>query len=316
MEKILITGASGFFGSNLARRLLSEGFEVHILTRPHSNRWRIADIYQDITDWKCDLVDETHLQKIVKEISPQHIIHSATYGGRYYEEDDSLILMTNLGGLVNLIKACQSIDYTTFINTGSSSEYGLKHLPMKEDDSCNPLNMYGISKLSGTLYSQYVANKWNKNIGTIRLFSPFGDFEDKGRLFPDLILNAIENKPIYLTNPDAVRDFIYVHDAIDLYVQIIKTKSQIKGEIYNCGSGKQHSVKEGVSKVLEVTNSKSDVIIESKRHQEIEINSWVCDLTKTESSFQWTPHYDFDQGIKEACQWFERHKNLYKGGDQ
>lgn len=313
MEKILITGASGFFGANLVYRFVKENYEVHILTRESSNLWRLHEVYEQVTDWKCELTNATKLKEIIEFIQPQHIIHSATYGGRHFENKEQAIVQTNLMGLMNLLGACQDIDFETFINTGSSSEYGPKDTAMKESDGCFPSSVYGISKLSNTLYGQYCAHQWNKNIGTIRLFSPFGDFEDQGRLFPDLILNALNHQPIYLSNPTAVRDFIYVQKAVDLYVEIIKEKKSIQGEIYNCGSGAQTSVLEVALKIKEITDSKSEILIHPHPRKEALVSTWVADLNKTTTSFDWRPHHSVDDELRQACTWFEKHKDLYKG---
>lgn len=313
MEKILITGASGFFGSNLVHRLVQENYDVHILTRESSNLWRLRDVYEQINDWKCELTNATKLKEIIHHIQPQHIIHSATYGGRPFENEEQAIVQTNLMGIMNLLSACQDIDFETFINTGSSSEYGLKETAMKESDACFPSSVYGISKLSSTLYCDYCAKQWNKNIGTIRLFSPFGDFEDQGRLFPDLILNAIHNEPIYLSNPNAVRDFIYVQKAVDLYVEMIKEKKSIQGEIYNCGSGTQTSVLEVALQIKDITRSTSEILIHPNPRKEQLVSTWVADVSKTTAHFNWKPTTSLHDELIQACTWFEQHKDLYKG---
>ena len=310
-EKILITGSTGFVGSNLTRALLKEGYEINIITRETSNMWRIKDIYSQLIDWKVDLNEKEKLKQIVEKIKPDYIIHLAIYGGRPDEKDEEEIMKSNLQGTINLVDSCKNIDYKVFINTGSSSEYGNKTLPMKEDDICEPINIYGIAKVGATLYCNYVANKFNKNLGTLRLFSPFGNYEDRGRLFPDLIVNALRNQDINLGNPKAVRDFICIEDTIGIYVKIIKEQLNIKGEIFNCAYGKQHSVEYVAKKIIEITKSTSKLNYGAKKGREADTDIWVADISKIKEKLGYKFKYKFDDSLVEVCNWFEKNINLY-----
>lgn len=311
-NKILITGATGFVGANLVRAFLkNKSYEVNIITRKNSNLWRIKSILGDVKNYKVDLLEKEKLKKVITEIKPDYIIHLAIYGGRPFENDDEKIIAANFQGTINLLEACNNIDYKIFLNTGSSSEYGKKSHPMEENEICEPINIYGISKLSATLYCNYIANRDNKNIGTIRLFSPFGDYEGTGRLFPDLILNALENKTIELGNPKAVRDFIYIDQVIKVYEKIINENINIKGEIFNLGFGEQHSVEYCAKKVLEYTKSNSKLKFGALEARKSDSNIWVSDMSKTKKWLKLEIKLDFDSQIKKACEWFAENKKLY-----
>lgn len=311
-EKILITGATGFVGANLVRAFLEDGnYEINIITRKTSNLWRIKDILDKVNNYVVDLAKSDKLKEIVKRIKPDYIIHLAIYGGRPFESCDEKIIEANFHGTINLIEACKDIDYKVFLNTGSSSEYGTKNKEMKEEDICEPIDIYGLTKLGATLYCNCISKREGKNIGTIRLFSPFGDYESNGRLFPDLILNALENKDVNLANPNAVRDFIYIGEVVDVYKKIIRENINIKGEIFNLGFGKHHSVEYCARKVLEYTSSKSKLkfgVIEGRKS---DTKIWVSDMSKTIEKLKWEPSLSFDEQIKKACIWFKENKKLY-----
>ena len=311
-EKVLVTGATGFVGSNLVRKLLKlNKYEIHILTRKTSDLWRIKNIYEQVKDWKIGLNEKEKLKKAIEEIKPDYIVHLAIYGGRPFEDDTHKIIESNFIGTVNLLETCKNIDFKLFINTGSSSEYGIKEHPMQEDEICNPINVYGITKLSASLYSNYIANRYNKNIGTIRLFSPFGNYEAKGRLFPDLVLNALENKDINSANPNAVRDFVYIDEVIDIYLKIIEKNIEIKGEIYNLGYGQQHSVKYVAEKVLEYTESKSKLNFGAIKGRDSDTEVWVSNMKKLKRKLEFEWKENFDEQIRKACKWFKENRELY-----
>src|SRR3989338_6947420 len=178
-KRVLLTGATGFVGANLARRLLREGYEVHVLTRKTSDRWRLANILPSLHDHIVDLREVAKLNKVVGSIKPDIICHLATaaiYGGVHLPEKD--LIDINLWGTFNLINACEKINYSCFINTGTSSEYGPKPHRMRETDFCQPINMYGITKLAAALYAQLVAKSSQKPIIHLRLFSPYGPYDE------------------------------------------------------------------------------------------------------------------------------------------
>ncbi|MGL6114987.1 MAG: NAD-dependent epimerase/dehydratase family protein [Cetobacterium sp.] len=314
MKKILVTGATGFVGANLVRKLTEDkNNEVHILTRKTSNLWRIKDIYNDIIDWKVDLQEKDLLKDIIEKINPEAIIHLAIYGGRPNENDNQKIIDCNFQGTVNLLEACKNINYRVFINTGSSSEYGEKNKAMNESDICNPNNIYGVAKIASTLYCNCIAEQENKNIGTVRLFSPFGDFEDRGRLFPDVIINAIKNKDIDLANPKAVRDFIYIKDTIDFYMNILNNNLDIKGKVYNCGYGSQHSVEYVVEKIVKYLKSDSKIKFGVKEGRKSDTEIWYGDISLAKNELNWKPTLEFDRSIEEACEWYKKNIELYEG---
>ena len=311
MEKVLVSGATGFVGANLVRRLLKENFNVHILIRESSDIWRLRDIIHEVNDHKVDLRDFKTLTKTISEIQPDYIIHLAIYGGRLGQKDETEILESNLVGTINLINASTNINYKCFINTGSSSEYGIKTKAMLESDICEPTHMYGITKASATMYCNYRASFDNKNIGTLRLFSPFGEFEDKGRLVPDLIIGAINNKRVLLANPESVRDYIFIEDVCDIYLKILKEPEKLKGQIFNIGLGKQRSV-EYMANIVKDKISE-DVILEYNslpgRISDTEV--WLSDNNKIKNVYNWNLKYTVEKGLEKTIEWFKDNIELY-----
>lgn len=311
-NKVLVTGATGFIGANLVRRLHQEGCEVHITTRKNSNKWRLKGILPKLTDHLVDLREEEKLKRVVRRIKPNIIYHLANaglYGGVSLSEKE--LIETNILGTVNLIKACANIDYTCFVNTGSSSEYGTKNDPMKETDICQPVNMYGIVKLASTLYGNFAAKTCDEPIVCLRLFSPFGSYNDQSRLITYAIVNTLLNRPLELANPQAVRDFIFIEDVIDAYLKLIDLAPKFKGGIFNIGSGSQTSVATVVEKIIQFTNSNSSIRWHTIDSQAQDSPMWEADITKAVSCLDWRPSHSFDQGLKKTILWFKENLSFY-----
>ena len=315
-NKVLVTGATGFVGSNLVRRLISKGYDVSILTRATSNKWRIKDILSEVSDYRVDLLDMTRLKKVVKKINPQIIFHLATaaiYADRHLPERD--LVSHNLIGALNLIEACQNLDYQCFVNTGTSSEYGPKSFPMRESDICQPVNMYGVTKLAATLYCSLVARAKNKPIITLRLFSPFGPYDVPSKLMFYAINQAIENKDMSLGDPASVRDYCYTDDVISLYLKCISRAYRYRGEVFNVGSGIQSRIGDIVKSIVRLSGSKSRLFWKTQESRSFEKNVevWKADISKTKECLDWQPKYTMEKGLKKTIFWFQKHQGLVKG---
>lgn len=310
-DNFLVTGATGFIGANLVRELVSLGQKTNVIVRDRKLNWRISDISDKINIFECDITDPK-LQEIVNEIKPKYIFHLASYGNLPHEDDIYKMIDINLKGTINLLNALKKNPFKLFINTGSSAEYGVKEMEMKESDVLSPINNYGIIKSAITLYCQKEAIRNNFPIINFRLFTPYGYFEEKSRLIPDVALSALKRRPIKVSSPVHVRDFIFIEDVVDAYIHAVKIE-HLPGEIYNIGSGKQYSVEDIVKKVLSITKSKSNAQwgAVAKQTRYIEPKMWIADISKAKEVLRWEPKNSIESGLKKTIDWLTQHKDLY-----
>lgn len=308
--RILITGASGFVGANLTRKLVQHGHEVHIFVRKTSNIWRISDMKMMVSFHEIDICNYPQLEQVVDRIKPQIVFHLATYGGFSFQSDLSKIMEANLQGTINLITACEKIDFPYFINTGSSSEYGIKRLPMKESDLPEPVSNYGVAKEASTLFCQAKAKRNNFPIVTLRLFSPYGPYDDMTRLIPYTIINLIKKRQPIINSPNSVRDYIFMDDVVNAYLKFTEINN-ITGEIFNIGSGTQYSVQEVVMKICEIIGNGTDPIFAKKEQLTFETNSWVANLTKVKKQLRWKPSVSLEVGLRKTIEWHKKNIHLF-----
>ena len=309
-SKVLITGSTGFIGANLVRTFLKIGAEIHILTRTTSNKWRINDILKDVTEYCVDLLDHKKLESIILDIAPEIIFHTAIYGGYPFQKDIKKIIESNFIGTVNLVNACKKVDFELFVNIGSSSEYGIKSRPMTEGDILEPVNDYEVSKAAATLYCQAVARREKIPIATLRLFSPYGYYEEPTRLIPSVVVSCLKGRNPEVSSPNSVRDFIFIEDVIDAYMKVIGT-SDIGGEIFNIGYGEQHSVGEVVNMIVELTGNNVRPGWGSVPKRANEPNVWQADVTKAKDILKWEPKYSLEEGLAKTIKWFRENMILY-----
>jgi dolichol-phosphate mannosyltransferase len=312
--KILVTGGTGFVGSNLVRFFYKIGHEVATTMREGSNDWRISDISNDIKQFKVDLTDAQKVKSALTSFKPNIVINTAAYGGYHFETDRERIFDVNFNATINLVESYLQSESELLINTGSSSEYGFKTRPMSENDLIEPVGAYAVSKAAATLYGRSRSIETNRKITTFRLFSAYGDYEEAHRLIPYLMISAIKREKAQMNNPDNVRDFIYIEDICNAYNELIKRRNQTAlGEIFNLGSGKQSGVGEIVYLVEKLSGEKVNVDWQYKRERiGDKASRWVADMFKTYSLLNWKPRYSLEEGLSKTYDWFKENVSKYE----
>ncbi|MCX6727086.1 MAG: NAD(P)-dependent oxidoreductase [Candidatus Shapirobacteria bacterium] len=307
----LITGASGFIGSVLLHKLTEQKQTVHLILRNESKTWRIADLLDKVTIHYSDLSNVSELTKIIKKIKPNIIYHLATNGAYSYQKDANQIIETNILGTWNLLQACNTTNYDLFVNTGSSSEYGLKKNAMKETDLLEPASYYAVTKCAQTLLCSHIAKQEHRPIVTIRPFSVYGPYEEPKRFVPTLMNALFFNKEMNLVAPETARDQIYVDDMVDAYLKIEELKNN-PGEYFNIGTGIQSTIKEVVDTAVKVTGKTAQFKWGGMEKKSWDTNHWVADVSKAGRLLKWTPKINLEQGLKLTWDWFQNNHKFYQ----
>lgn len=309
-KKFLITGATGFIGSMLLRKLISIKEDVEIILRENSNTWRINDILKNIQIHYSDLSNLEELKSIIDKIKPTVIYHLATHGAYSYQKDANLIIKTNILGTWNLLQACNETEYELFINTGSSSEYGRKNFAMRENDALEPESYYAVSKCAQTLLCSNVAKQENKPIINLRPFSVYGPYEEPKRFIPTLLKSLFLKEEINLVSPEISRDQIFIDDVIEAYLKIDEMK-KFQGECFNVGTGIQSSIKEVVETAIKVTKVKIKLNWDTMVPRSWDTKNWVADISKVRQLLYWKPKISLEEGIFLTWKWFLNNNKFY-----
>ena len=314
-KNILITGGAGFIGANLARKLVSfPNFEVFVIEKKNTNLWRIKDIVDSLNIEYVNLENFNMLSKAIDNIKPSIIFHLASYGVYPgFQNDLGKMISTNIQGTLNLINSLKNYPISSFVNTGTCFEYKEKKSKLNENDFTDPLNFYAITKLTAGLLLRKLAKENNIPVINLRLFTPYGYYEDGQRLIPYIILSALKNKKIELVSPNNVRDFVFIEDVIDLFLKItkIEDKHSYRGEVFNVGSGEQHNVKDVVDIMEKLLDKKLNVRYGISANYYNEPKFFLADNNKTRAAFNWKINHGFEAGVNKTIDWFKKNSKLY-----
>jgi nucleoside-diphosphate-sugar epimerase len=296
--RALVTGATGFVGSHIARRLVHEGLEVHVLRRASSDFWRMQDILPDVRTHVADLRDPPSLEAAVRASRPDYVFHlaaSTVVAGATDAARD--LIAINLLGTVHLIDACEAVGYRGMVTTGDSFEYTPSMERLSEDARCQPTNLHGITKLAATLQASAVARTRGKPIVTLRLFSTYGPADQPRRLVPRVIAGALAGTSLPLSRRDIARDWVYVDDLVELYLEAAARAHELSGEIFNAGSGVLGSIEDVVARVLLLTGSRAVPLWGTFEAPDHDRFPWVADPAHTFSRLAWRPRTPLDEGL-------------------
>jgi len=303
--KIIITGAGGFVGANITQKLLSQGYEIHAFIRPQSKMWRLKEVRGRLFKHEWNIDKPRNLRKLLLKINPTAIFHLAAYGSYPKQTDRNLMIKTNITALFDLLENSKDLAYRCLIVAGSSSEYGRKNKPMSESDIPEPNNFYAVTKLAGTNLALTYTRMYKKPINVLRLFNVYGPMEEEGRLVRNVIENALFNRPIYLATGKEARDFIYIDDVTDAFIDCLENKIRIYGEVFNIGTGIQTTIEQLARKAVQIIGSKSEIILNAYPGREWDTNFWKADTKKTYRITDWKYKINLEHGLRKTIKWYK-----------
>ena len=301
-RRVLVTGASGFVGANLVRRLAADGHGVTATHRPGADLWRLRDATGHSLQ-PLDVCDEQAVDALIDDTRPQWAFHMAAHGAYSWQTDARQIFATNLIGTVNLVEACRrSGACEALVHAGSSSEYGFKDHAPDEDDALEPASDYAVAKAAATLYGRQAAREGDAmRVVTLRLYSVYGPYEDPRRLVPTLLARGLQGELPPLVDPDVARDFVSVHDVVHAF--LLAAAGAEHGTVYNVGSARQTTIREIVRLTSTALNLEAEPQWGSAAKRSWDTSTWVACIDRIRRDLQWQPQIALDEGLRAMVCW-------------
>jgi UDP-glucose 4-epimerase len=304
--KTLITGGAGFIGSAVVPALKKEEYDIYVLDNLSFGSRNFIDV-TDSHFFLADIRNYNIVEEIFKRIKPEIVVHlAAIHFIPYCNQHPFEAFDINIRGTMNVIKACESYKgLKKFFFASTAAVYSVADKAVDESHLLLPLDIYGLSKLTG----EHLCKKFylETSVDTIvcRFFNAFGPNETNPHLIPEIEKQLREGlRTIKLGNLTPKRDFIHTYDMASAVLQLLKIE-KTGYDIFNLGRGMEYSAVEIVEAFERQLNDKIRIEIDPARVRKVERDHLLADVTKLKKVADWEPVWGIDEGIKNLVQsWY------------
>ena len=295
-KRILIIGGTGFLGYHIAKKCLKLSWDVVIVSlRKHKVKKKIKKIRYIQLDTSKRRFD------ILKKFNFDYVINSSGY---VEHKNIRRIKKGHYLSVKNLYTFFKSRNIKSFIQIGSSAEYGNTKMPHKETFNCKPLGIYGKYKLKAT---KFLISKFKNNsfpVTVLRLYQLYGPNQDENRFVPILISSCVKRKNFFTSSGTQKRDFLYVSDAVEAIIKSLISKNS-KGKIINIGYGKSIMLKKVMQIVKQKTGFFEPVYGKIKLRTD-EKKDIYPDISVARKVLNWKPNVSLESGILKTVNYFKK----------
>jgi dTDP-glucose 4,6-dehydratase len=311
-EKILVTGAGGFIGSHLVERLVELGHNVVAFVRYNSlksKEWLDSSPVKDeIEIFYGDIRDQDSVEEATKDISCVYHLAALIDIPYSYLAPRSYV-STNVIGTQNILHAAMRNGLDRVVLTSTSETLGTaQYVPMDEEHPIHSQSPYAASKASADQLGLSYFSAFDCPVFIVRPFNVYGPRQSDRAVIPSIIKQLLCSDKVSLGNVYPTRDFTYVTDTVEGFIEIAKNKNLI-GTVTHIGSNEEVSIEGLVQKISKIMNKRYTILTSSEleRVHTSEVSRLLCDNSKLKLSTDWTRKISLEDGLRKTVDWFERH---------
>lgn len=329
--KVLITGAAGFIGYHLIKRMASEGFDILGIDNINAyydvslkygrlletgintdniegNKKLVSEKWNNYSFVKIDLTDYKALNHLFEEEKFTHVINLAAQAGVRYSIDAPFeYIQANIVGYMNILEACRIHGVKKLIYASSSSVYGMnKKVPFSEDDRTDtPVSLYAATKKCDEVLAYSYHKLYDISAIGLRFFTVYGPW-GRPDMAPFKFMKAIlgGNKISVYNHGNMKRDFTYIDDIIEGIVGVLKLIDNLPNQyrIYNIGCSNPMNLLNFINTIEETTGKKAN--LEMVGMQPGDVTETFADIRSLKNDSGYTPKVQLKEGIQRFYEWY------------
>ena len=293
-KTILVVGGSGFLGYHLCKFFLKKKLKVLSLSLNNPEKLRklkkVKYFYSDVS--KLNKI------KFLNKINIDYVINC---GGYVDHVNKKKKYDTHVNGCKNLVKIFIKKKIRTFVQIGSSAEYGSSKSPQSEINYTNPTGSYGKCKLAATKFLKSL--KISFPFVILRPYQVYGPYQDNNRLIPFIINSCLQNKKFPCTTGVQFRDFLYIDDFVESIYKCLDNKKSYK-EIINVGLGKPVQVKKIINKIKNSVRSGhpefGKILMRNDEQKKV-----YPSIKKASKYINWRPKISIESGLNKTIKFYK-----------
>jgi UDP-glucose 4-epimerase len=302
--RVFVSGGAGFIGSHLVDRLLGDGFEVVVLDDLCGGR--VENVKQHIGESgfrfvRGDVRDSGLVEGLVRGVDA--VFHlAALVSVPESFEDPVLTNDVNVGGTLNLLRACVGSDVKRFVYASSCAVYGeAESLPLREDSPLRPASPYAVSKLAAENYVRVFYEVFGLETVCLRFFNVYGSrqvYSEYSGVMTQFFSCLTKDRPLVIFGDgEQTRDFVHVRDVVEANMLALKNEGVV-GEVFNVATGVATTINQLANVLLRTTNQTHLKMVHSETRKG-DIKHSVADISKARRKLHYDPKVLLKDGVKE-----------------
>ena len=317
-KQVLVTGSDGFIGSHLVERLLEENCQVKAFVYYNSfNSWGwldslAEDKLENIEIFAGDIRDPNGVETAMKGCEIVFHLAALIAIPFSYHSPDSYV-DTNIKGTLNVLQSARKLGIEKVLITSTSEVYGTaKYVPIDEQHPFQGQSPYSATKIGADRLAESFYLSFDLPVAIVRPFNTYGPRQSARAVIPTIITQLLAGATeIKLGSLDPTRDFNYVKDTTNGFVEIAKSNQTI-GEEINIATGIEISIGEMANELINQLNPQAKIVCENERLRpgKSEVNRLLGCNKKILSLTNWQPQYNLAKGLAETIEWFKHSENL------
>lgn len=318
-QTILVTGAAGFIGFHVAKKLLEDGHTIigidnindYYDQRLKLDRNKILSEFENYFFYKIDIIKREELEKVFSKHSINKTCHLAAQAGvRYSLENPFIYEEVNIRGFLNVIEASKKSGVNDIVYASSSSIYGNSKMPKtgftEKDTLGDQVSFYGTTKRSNELTAATYHHLYKMNFTGLRFFTAYGPWGRPDMAYFSFTKAILEDVPLKVFNFGKMkRDFTYIDDVVDGVITALSTS--FSNEIFNIGNSHTIELKYFISCLEQALGKKA--VLDFVPHQSGDVYETFADISHARKQLTFKPLIEIEEGVRRFVGWY---KEYYK----